>query len=69
IAKLVVKGSNREEAINRLQKALADYHIEGIKTNIPMLQEVIAHSAFHSGDTTTDFVNKYLKIKKAGNKK
>ena len=42
-----------------------DYHIEGIKTNIPMLQEVIAHPAFHSGDTTTDFVNKYLNTKKA----
>jgi acetyl-CoA carboxylase biotin carboxylase subunit len=65
IAKLVVKGSNREEAIIRLQAALADYHIEGIKTNIPMLEEVIAHPAFHSGDTTTDFVNKYLKAKKA----
>ncbi|MEH7493183.1 acetyl-CoA carboxylase biotin carboxylase subunit [Neobacillus niacini] len=64
IAKLVVKGSNREEAINRLQAALADYHIEGIKTNIPMLQEVVAHSAFHSGDTTTDFVSKYLKTNK-----
>ncbi|MDQ1003433.1 acetyl-CoA carboxylase biotin carboxylase subunit [Neobacillus niacini] len=64
IAKLVVKGSSREEAINRLQAALADYHIEGIKTNIPMLQEVVAHSAFHSGDTTTDFVSKYLKTNK-----
>jgi acetyl-CoA carboxylase, biotin carboxylase subunit len=64
IAKLVVKGSNREEAINRMQAALADYHIEGIKTNIPMLQEVVAHSAFHSGDTTTDFVSKYLKTNK-----
>jgi acetyl-CoA carboxylase biotin carboxylase subunit len=69
IAKLVVKGSNREEAINRLQDALADYHIEGIKTNIPMLKEVIAHPAFHSGDTTTDFVNKYLKTQKAKNVK
>ncbi|NHC42914.1 acetyl-CoA carboxylase biotin carboxylase subunit [Bacillus sp. MM2020_1] len=69
IAKLVVKGSNREEAIIRLQEALVDYHIEGIKTNIPMLQEVIAHPAFHSGDTTTDFVNKYLKSKKANNVK
>lgn len=69
IAKLVVKGSNREEAINRLQDALAHYHIEGIKTNIPMLQEVVAHPAFQSGDTTTDFVNKYLKTKKAKNVK
>jgi acetyl-CoA carboxylase, biotin carboxylase subunit len=64
IAKLVIKGSNREEAINRLQAALADYHIEGIKTNIPMLQEVVAHPAFHSADTTTDFVSKYLKTNK-----
>lgn len=69
IAKLVVKGSNREEAINRLQAALADYHIEGIKTNIPMLQEVVAHSAFHSGDTTTDFVSKYLNTNKTKNVK
>lgn len=69
IAKLVVKGSNRDEAISRMHDALADYHIEVIKTNIPMLQEVIAHPAFHSGDTTTDFVNKYLKTKKANNAK
>jgi acetyl-CoA carboxylase biotin carboxylase subunit len=69
IAKLIVKGSNREEAIIRLQEALVDYHIEGIKTNIPMLQEVIAHPAFHSGVITTDFVNKYLKSKKANNVK
>lgn len=69
IAKLIVKGSNREEAIKRLQDALADYHIEGIKTNIPMLQAVIAHPAFLSGDTTTDFVNKYVKSKKITNVK
>jgi acetyl-CoA carboxylase biotin carboxylase subunit len=29
-----------------------------------MLQEVVAHPAFHSGDTTTDFVSKYLKTNK-----
>ena len=70
IAKLVVKGSNRDEAIERLQGALADYQIEGIKTNITMLQEVISHPAFRSGDTTTNFVEKYLKtIKKANNLK
>ncbi|MEH7178547.1 acetyl-CoA carboxylase biotin carboxylase subunit [Neobacillus vireti] len=61
IAKLVVKGSNRGEAIQRLQAALENYQIVGIKTNIPMLKEVISHPAFHSGDTTTNFVEKYLK--------
>lgn len=67
IAKLIVKGSDRDDAINRLHGALVDYHIEGIKTNIPMLKEVIAHPAFRSGDTTTDFVGKYLKTKKTNN--
>ncbi|OAH58019.1 MULTISPECIES: acetyl-CoA carboxylase biotin carboxylase subunit [Bacillaceae] len=60
IAKLVIKGKGRNEAIDRLQFALAHYQVEGIKTNIPMLQEVAAHSAFRSGDTTTNFVEKYL---------
>ncbi|MFB6367203.1 acetyl-CoA carboxylase biotin carboxylase subunit [Paenibacillus elgii] len=61
IAKLVVQGKDRDEAIDRLQEALAHYHVQGIKTNIPMLQEVIAHPAFRSGDTTTGFVAKYLR--------
>jgi acetyl-CoA carboxylase, biotin carboxylase subunit len=68
IAKLVVKGSNRDEAIERLQGALADYQIEGIKTNIPMLQEVISHPAFRSCDTTTNFITKYLQPLKKANK-
>jgi len=61
IAKLVVKGKSREEAIDRLKAALSNYWVEGIKTNIPMLREVAAHPAFQSGDTTTSFVEKYLK--------
>jgi len=60
IAKLIVTGKDRNEAIERLQQALADYQVEGIKTNIPMLQEVIAHPAFRSGETTTGFVAKYV---------
>ncbi|MGJ7919766.1 acetyl-CoA carboxylase biotin carboxylase subunit [Neobacillus sp. LXY-4] len=61
IAKLVVKGNDRTEAIENLQNALAQYQVEGIKTNIPMLQEVASHPAFQSGDTQTNFVDKYLK--------
>lgn len=60
IAKLIVKGKDRNEAIDRLQQALAEYQVEGIKTNIPMLQEVTGHPAFRSGDTTTGFVAKYV---------
>jgi len=60
IAKLVVKGKDREEAIERMHQALKDYTVEGIKTNIPMLCQVIAHPAFRNGDTTTSFVAKHL---------
>ncbi|QGQ46088.1 acetyl-CoA carboxylase biotin carboxylase subunit [Metabacillus sediminilitoris] len=61
IAKMIVTGENRSEAIARLQVALANYQIEGIKTNIPMLKEIIAHPSFHSGHTTTNFIEAYLK--------
>ncbi|MFD1848901.1 acetyl-CoA carboxylase biotin carboxylase subunit [Oceanobacillus bengalensis] len=61
IAKLIVKASTREEAIIRLKEALEVYKIEGIKTNIPMLLKVIKHEAFVSGNTTTAFVETYIK--------
>ncbi|MBS2771829.1 acetyl-CoA carboxylase biotin carboxylase subunit [Anoxybacillus rupiensis] len=60
IAKLIVKGENRKEAIDRMLQALDSYQIEGIKTNIPMLKEVLTHPAFQAGHTTTDFVNRHL---------
>jgi len=59
IAKLIVKGSSRDEAIQALAKALADYKVTGIKTNIPMLEKVIAHEAFKKGSTTTSFVTEH----------
>ncbi|MFC4770263.1 acetyl-CoA carboxylase biotin carboxylase subunit [Effusibacillus consociatus] len=63
IAKLIVKGKTREEAIARLQSALAAYEVEGIKTNIPMLRAVAEHHAFLAGDTTTSFVAQHLQGK------
>jgi acetyl-CoA carboxylase biotin carboxylase subunit len=60
IAKLITSGSTREEAINKIKEALDTYVIEGIKTNIPTLQKIIDHEAFLQGDTTTNFIEKYL---------
>ncbi|PID03866.1 MULTISPECIES: acetyl-CoA carboxylase biotin carboxylase subunit [unclassified Sporosarcina] len=65
IAKLIVKGNTRNEAIKEMKKALDQYIIEGIKTNIPMLKEVIAHKAFSEGNTTTNFVEEHLRGKLA----
>ncbi|TDL92026.1 acetyl-CoA carboxylase biotin carboxylase subunit [Vibrio vulnificus] len=60
IAKLVVSGDSRDKAIERLREALASYKIEGIKTNLPLLMDIISHEAFSQGDTTTDFIAKYI---------
>ncbi|MFC2946914.1 acetyl-CoA carboxylase biotin carboxylase subunit [Virgibacillus sediminis] len=56
IGKLIVKGETREAAIKRLKTALSQYRIGGIKTNLPMLREIIESEAFQKGETTTSFV-------------
>lgn len=59
ISKLIVTGNNRNEAITRLNDALQNYKIEGIKTNLPMLKEIIGSEQFIAGNTTTDFVTEH----------
>lgn len=59
IAKLITFGDTRDIAIARLAEALDHYVVEGIKTNIPLLQKIVAHDAFKSGVTTTNFIDQY----------
>lgn len=59
IGKLVVWGSTRQEACERLIDALANYKIEGIKTNIDMLLKTAQHEQYLNGHTTTKFVEQY----------
>ncbi|MBU7593021.1 acetyl-CoA carboxylase biotin carboxylase subunit [Metabacillus halosaccharovorans] len=61
IAKLIVKGKSREEALAKLEIALSNYIVEGIKTNIPLLRKITTHTAFHKGETTTDFIDRHIK--------
>ncbi|MGI8643720.1 MAG: acetyl/propionyl/methylcrotonyl-CoA carboxylase subunit alpha [Thermomicrobiales bacterium] len=56
IAKLVVWGRDRTEAIARMQRALADFHIEGVPTTIPFHRAVMRNQAFQTGSTTTAFL-------------
>jgi acetyl-CoA carboxylase biotin carboxylase subunit len=53
IAKLIVHGATREEAINRLAQALASFSVEGIATNISLLRFVIDHQDFRANRTST----------------
>ncbi|WP_373896115.1 acetyl-CoA carboxylase biotin carboxylase subunit [Virgibacillus natechei] len=66
IGKLIVRGATREEAILKFKDALTNYHIEGIKTNIPMLLKIADSPQFKAGNTTTSFVqNHYLPFVKS----
>lgn len=61
IAKLIVKGESREDALTKLEIALSNYIVEGIKTNIPLLRKITTHTAFLKGETTTDFIDRHIK--------
>lgn len=61
IAKLVVWGINRSEAIKRLERALNEYLITGVQTNMPLLKSIISHPVFRKGYHTTKFIEKHWK--------
>ena len=63
IAKLTVHGSNREEAIKRMLRAMNDFEITGIETTLGFCQFVLKHEAFVSGNFDTRFVEKYFQPK------
>ncbi|XP_073526498.1 propionyl-CoA carboxylase alpha chain, mitochondrial [Phyllobates terribilis] len=56
ISKLVTHGSNRTEALKRMEDALDNYIIRGVTHNIPLLREVITHPRFIKGEITTKFL-------------
>ncbi|MBO75491.1 MAG: acetyl-CoA carboxylase biotin carboxylase subunit [Flavobacteriales bacterium] len=56
ISKLIVVAQTREEAILKMQRALDEYVIEGVKTTIPFHQRLMRHDRFKSGDFTTKFM-------------
>ena len=56
VAKLIVHGQDREEAIARARRALDEFQIEGIATTIPFHKRVLENEAFCKGDVTTDFI-------------
>jgi len=56
ISKLIVVAQTREEAILKMQRALDEYVIEGVKTTIPFHQRLMRHDRFRSGDFTTKFM-------------
>ena len=62
IAKLIVHGKTRREAIAMMARALAEFAIEPIKTTIPFHQTVMGNPDFLSGKYSTSFVNQLLGV-------
>jgi acetyl-CoA carboxylase biotin carboxylase subunit len=60
LAKLIGYGSSREEAISRLQRALYEYFVGGIKTNISLFKRILAHPDFRAGNLDTGFLDRLL---------
>jgi acetyl-CoA carboxylase biotin carboxylase subunit len=58
LAKVIVHGNDRAEALARMHQALDGFIIEGITTTIPFLGRVIKHAAFQAGDVDTRFVER-----------
>jgi acetyl/propionyl-CoA carboxylase alpha subunit len=56
IAKLIAHADTREEALDRLARALAETEVEGVTTNLPFLRWLVAHPGVRAGRTTTAFL-------------
>ena len=60
LAKLIVCAENRDLAIRRMQRALAEYVIQGIRTNVPFHRAALSDESFLSGSYDTRFVERLL---------
>jgi acetyl-CoA carboxylase biotin carboxylase subunit len=60
IAKLIVKGRDRTEAIGRMRRALEMFVIEGIKTSIPLHRRIVADPRFVAGNYNTHFIDRLV---------
>lgn len=59
IAKLIVTAQTREEAINKMKRALDEFIIEGVKTTIPFHRQLMEHPDYLSGNYTTKFMEDF----------
>jgi len=60
IGKLIAHGDNRASSIARMRTALSEMVIDGIKTNIPLQQDIMADSAFAAGSQNIHYLEKKL---------
>src|SRR5262249_6283891 len=61
LGKLIAWGSDRGEAIARLERALGEYYASGIKTNVGLFRKILATEDFRKGEIYTRWLDDYLK--------
>ena len=61
LAKLITYGQNREEAIQKMIRAIDEYHISGVQTTLSFCRFVMQHEEFTSGRFDTNFVNRFFR--------
>ena len=64
IAKLIVRGKDRNEAVSRMARALEMFIIEGIFTTIPLHRRILADPDFRAGNVDTTFIERFLAKKR-----
>lgn len=62
VAKLIVWGRNRDEAIQRMKRALNEFEIEGVQTTIPFHLKVIENAFFRKGEVYTNFIQRRILV-------
>jgi acetyl-CoA carboxylase biotin carboxylase subunit len=60
IAKLIVHGVDRSEAIARMQRALGQFVVQGIETSISLHEQIFADAGFRAGEFDTGFMERFL---------
>jgi 3-methylcrotonyl-CoA carboxylase alpha subunit len=66
LAKLIVHGSERTQALDRLADALSQFQVAGLKTNVAFLRALISHPSVRNGDMDTGFIERELAALLAG---
>ena len=61
IAKLCTHGNTRDEAIDRMRRALDEFYVRGVSHNVPFLAALMAHPRFRAGKLTTNFIAEEFK--------
>jgi len=60
IGKLIVWGATREEAIQRMKRALEEFTIEGVHTTIPFQLKILDNAFFRRGEVYTNFIQRRI---------